>query len=83
MSSTEHYVVTIDVKKSVRTTPVPAAIRRTEVDTGKVERIVEDVTHLVFRAGGLYEALDKAEAHLALMKPKGADWQDNDFEGPA
>jgi hypothetical protein len=70
-NETEHYVVTVDVKRSVRTGPDPASrLGRTEVQP-KPERVVEDVTHLVFRASTLYAALDKAEAHLALMKPAG------------
>lgn len=67
---TEHYVVTVDVKRSVRTVPSGAASGRI-ADVLKPERVVEDVTHLVFRADTLYAALDKAEAHLALMKPTG------------
>lgn len=63
----EHYVVTIDVKRSVRPASIPASRSLGDVLTAKPERVVEDVTHLVFRSSTLHDALAKASAHLSLM----------------
>jgi hypothetical protein len=72
----EHYVVTIDVKKSVRVPASTPGRLASEKDMAKAERMVEDVTHLVFRSSSLDDALSQARKHLNLMAADHIDEQE-------
>lgn len=62
----EHYVVTIDIKKIVKETKQVRNLVGGGV-TSEVNRIVDDVTHIVQKAGDLEGAVIAVKKHMDVI----------------